>query len=318
MKFISVSLVKNEADIIELFIRINSRVIDHFFIVDNGSTDHTVKIIEKLKGEGYKITLYMDPTAAYIQDKMTTRAFRTAAASTQFDWAFFLDADEFINIPKEKMEAELATIKDREVVASLKWSNWVPKGNDFYDYPNPLWSCFERKTVEEAPFSKIAIPSHLAQDTMVSVGNHDAWFMYDRNSMDISLHTGRKLTAHTLECGVLDHVPVRSADQILTKTVIGEIALSIKSKRDPHEGYHWRNNYKIIKEYGFDIDDSLVRYLGVNYLSDKGDFTDEVNPDDHLGLETDVVKYRQLYRFNYKGRIFNFIQQLAETIRANA
>lgn len=315
MKFISVSLVKNEADIIELFIRVNSRVIDHFFIVDNGSTDHTVKIIEKMKAEGYKITLYIDSTPVYQQDKMTTRAFRTAASAIQFDWAFFLDADEFVNIPKEKLEEELANIKGQDV-ASLKWSNWIPKGNDYYDYPNPLWSCFERKAEEEVAFVKVIIPYHLAQDTMVSVGNHEAWLMYDRSSMNISLHEGRKLTAIPLS-GVLDHVPVRSADQILTKTVIGEIALSIKEKRDPHEGYHWRNNYKIIKQYGFEIDDSLVRYLGVNYLSDKGDFTDEVDPDSRLGLETDVVKYRQLYRFNYKARIFNFIQQLAETIRVN-
>lgn len=315
MKFISISLVKNEADIIELFIRINSRVIDHFFIVDNGSTDHTIKIINKLKDEGYNITLYLDPTTAYVQDKMTTRALRTAASTEKFDWAFILDADEFINIPKEELEKELSTIKEENTVAALRWSNWIPKGDIYYDYPNPLWSCFERKAEEEVDFVKIVVPYNLSQKIMTSLGNHYALLVKDLETVDLSF--AQRLETVTLECGVLDHVPVRSSGQILTKTIIGEIALSMKKLRNPHEGYHWRHNYKIIKEYNFEVDDSLLRYLGVNYLSDKGNFTDEVHPTDRLGLETDVVKYRVLYRFNYRGRIFNYMQQLAETVRGS-
>lgn len=43
MKLAAVSVVRNECDIIELFFRINSRVVDRFFVVDHGSTDRTRK-----------------------------------------------------------------------------------------------------------------------------------------------------------------------------------------------------------------------------------------------------------------------------------
>jgi hypothetical protein len=49
MKLSVVSVVKDESDIIELFIRINSRVVDEFFIVDNNSADNTYKILEELR-----------------------------------------------------------------------------------------------------------------------------------------------------------------------------------------------------------------------------------------------------------------------------
>ena len=51
-KIYSISMVKDEEDIIESFIRFNASVIDKFFILDNGSTDNTNLILNLLKNEG--------------------------------------------------------------------------------------------------------------------------------------------------------------------------------------------------------------------------------------------------------------------------
>ena len=315
MKFVSVSLIKDEADIIELFIRINSRVIDHFFIVDNGSTDYTLKILERLRAEGFNITIYSDPNANYDQAEMTTKALRTASRSTKFDWAFCLDADEFINIPKKELEKELSSIDVNVSVASLKWSTWVPKGDSYYSYDNPLWSCFERKLEENTDYSKVVIPYTLAYGSvMVDMGNHNAYIMFNDGSYNI--YESRKIMTHNLTCGKLDHVPVRSSKQIKAKIIIGETKLSIKKSRKPYEGYHWKNAYRLIKSYGYKIDDVTVRYLAVNYLTRQDQsVVDEVHPTDRLGFESDRIKYRNLSDFNSDARLFNYIETLATQLR---
>ena len=45
-KIFSISMVKNEMDIIESFVRYNANILDGMIILDNKSTDDTVKILE--------------------------------------------------------------------------------------------------------------------------------------------------------------------------------------------------------------------------------------------------------------------------------
>ena len=54
MKIISFTMVNNESEIIESFIRYNYNFVDEMVIIDNGCTDSTIKIIRKLIGEGFK------------------------------------------------------------------------------------------------------------------------------------------------------------------------------------------------------------------------------------------------------------------------
>ena len=48
MKIAAISIVKNEADIIELFVKINSRICDHMYIVDGSSDDGTFEMLKEL------------------------------------------------------------------------------------------------------------------------------------------------------------------------------------------------------------------------------------------------------------------------------
>ena len=312
MKFVSVSLIKDEADIIELFIRINSRVIDHFFIVDNGSSDNTVKILSKLKEEGFNITLFKDPMAEYDQSLMTTKALRTAHSKMRFDWAFMLDADEFINIDKQTLEDELSTVTDNQV-ASFKWSTWIPNEDLWFKCDNPLWTGFRRKSKETEHFEKVIVPYRLAPNTILAMGNHSAFITYNGS---VKLSDGcTKLNQYCLKSGVLDHVPVRSGPQIILKVLIGSIKAFLKKNREPYECYHWDNIVLMIRGYQYQVDDLLLRYLALSYLTKTDEQpVDEVDEDSRIGKETDKFKYAYLNKINERSRFFNSMISLTSKL----
>ena len=47
-----VSMVRNEADVIELWARYNLRALDSLHVIDHGSEDNTVVILQQLQAEG--------------------------------------------------------------------------------------------------------------------------------------------------------------------------------------------------------------------------------------------------------------------------
>ena len=48
MKIISFTMVNNESEIIDSFIRYNYNFVDEMVIIDNGCTDSTIEIVSKL------------------------------------------------------------------------------------------------------------------------------------------------------------------------------------------------------------------------------------------------------------------------------
>jgi glycosyltransferase involved in cell wall biosynthesis len=65
MKIAAVTGVKNEADIIESFIRHNQKFIDEFYIIDD-SIDGTREILASLANEGVPIVLLNVDTRDYL------------------------------------------------------------------------------------------------------------------------------------------------------------------------------------------------------------------------------------------------------------
>ena len=67
MKIYSFTTVKDEADIIESFVRYNMNILDGMVISDNGSNDNTLDILYKLKNEGYNIDIIIDKSRTFDQ-----------------------------------------------------------------------------------------------------------------------------------------------------------------------------------------------------------------------------------------------------------
>lgn len=83
-----ISIVKNEADVIEKTIRWTLGQVDFVIVCDNGSTDGTREILE-----GLPIIVTDDPDPAFYQGRKMT-ALAQEAAEIGADWVVPFDADE--------------------------------------------------------------------------------------------------------------------------------------------------------------------------------------------------------------------------------
>ena len=73
MKIVSFTMVNNESEIIESFIRYNYNFIDEMVVIDNGCTDNTIKIVNELIKEGFKIKVYDESLEAYNQYRLDNK-----------------------------------------------------------------------------------------------------------------------------------------------------------------------------------------------------------------------------------------------------
>ena len=95
MKLAMTLIVRNEADIIEDNLRYHrAQGVDFFIVLDNGSTDGTVEILERYEQAGILTLLHLPGTMLTIQRKGNTEIARLAHEMGA-DWVFHNDADEF-------------------------------------------------------------------------------------------------------------------------------------------------------------------------------------------------------------------------------
>jgi hypothetical protein len=95
MESLGISMVKNEADIIEAFVRHNLAFMDMLAILDNDSSDGTREILLQLQQEGLPVIVFDDPVVAYFQAEKMTAMYRKVVHQFNPRFVFLLDADEF-------------------------------------------------------------------------------------------------------------------------------------------------------------------------------------------------------------------------------
>jgi Glycosyl transferase family 2 len=94
VKLHALATVRNEADVIDVTVRFHlARGVDRFLVVDNGSTDGTVRRLARLARR--------DPRVRWTRDENPFRpaemhtALAHEAARQGADWVMYVDADEF-------------------------------------------------------------------------------------------------------------------------------------------------------------------------------------------------------------------------------
>jgi len=65
MRLIGVAMVRNEADIVEAFVRHNLTVLDAMVVVDHGSLDGTEEILALLQREGLPLRVIRDASPGF-------------------------------------------------------------------------------------------------------------------------------------------------------------------------------------------------------------------------------------------------------------
>ena len=252
----SFSIVKNESDVIEPFIRHNIRLLDHMHIVDNASTDNTANIIQRLKQEGLPLTLEYNYATNHPQID-AVNLYLQGLKGIAPDFVFLLDADEFISTTsREALHASLGKLPCG-ACGFVPWSYYVPLPDDDQSEINPLKRIRHCHTPLDV-IHKVFLPKVILdnRDFFVTQGNHKC-VAADSPPFEHALLEGVSLA----------HFPVRSVEQLAKKIIIGEWALSTRNNRHPGEAFHWRQLHeRIMNRQDLTPDD--LEYIATNYSLD--------------------------------------------------
>ena len=269
-KVIGTCMVSNEADIIEAFARHNLGLLDALVVLDHASIDATCSILQSLVREGLPIVLLQDPDLAFRQGGRQTELAKRYLAELDADFCFALDADEFIRADdRETLHAALARVPP-DACALVEMQNYIGMtgGPSAEDNPNPAKRFTRRLDREEKPTRKVVLARSFAEEptSQVSLGNHAA----------IRAANGQfqPYTHVSLSPVKLAHFPVRSAEQIAKKALIGWLAHRL-TKPERFAGAqsgdkavpasHWRDLFNALAG-GHHVNGALLEQAADMYL----------------------------------------------------
>lgn len=311
MKIAAVTMVKNECDIIELFIKINSRFFDAIYILDHGSTDSTSKIIKLMKELNYNVYYTLLADSIYNQSKITTAAIRQIARLDTYDFIMPIDADELIpenkiQLIKNFLQANISNID----VGYLPWKTYCPVSTKYFQTEAPLYTNFAARRIEENQFYKVLLSNHFSKTCTVAMGNHDA-------TNEMGIDSSRK---HLIP-SYLIHAPIRSEEQIICKAILGSYAFQLKKDRKPGEGFHWDELTHEIRSNKYSISDQMLFNIAANYALPKskwkqGEPTETLIDAtcEKIGQISDSIEFKDLAEINTLKNFDMKIKQLISRI----
>lgn len=224
---IGISMVKDEADILDPVIRHMQTQVDHLIVADNGSTDGSREILE---AAGVDIVDDRDP-AYYQSRKMTALAVR--AIDRGADWIVPFDADEVWVAADGRLGDTLQGLPPEAHIAEAALFDHVATGID-PDGANPIETTPWRRAAQ-APLRKVAIRA--LRGATIHQGNHSAGFDGVPHPLTV---TGQ------IE---IRHFPYRSAEQFIKKARNGSAAYAATNLPEDAGG-HWRGYGRILEEEG--------------------------------------------------------------------
>jgi len=207
MRVVGVSRVLNEADLIEPFIRHHAALLDLHIVLDGGSTDGTVEILQALHAEGMKLQVYQTSSPIFLEHVLNTGLYRLALAQ-EADWVVFLDADEMLVVRGgERLHAILALVPAEVACLQLQVFRYaVP------EVPSGLHP-FGALTLRDAAPHMVKVLARRLEAARITLaaGNH---FAVVDGSQDSGLTQDRIMLAH---------VPDRSPLQAARKAILGRL-----------------------------------------------------------------------------------------------
>ncbi|MET4096677.1 glycosyltransferase family 2 protein [Arthrobacter sp. UYCu712] len=245
MQTVSLTMVKNEQDIIEAFVRHNLRSIDHMFIADNLSTDGTLEILQALKAEGLPLTIDTDEDQALRQSHKMTTMYRKAFRQNDFDYVFLLDADEFLDLDREEM-ISLRRAHGSGTAYYVKRVNYLYGGEVVDGRETSFFELMSNRDTEpETDKSMIFHDAAKCRRFRIGNGNHHIRDWSQDDGPRVSVKPER-------EFALIRHFPIRSVAQYMRKGLLGWFAMQLRvpGANEPKStvGSHWRTQYRLILE----------------------------------------------------------------------
>lgn len=243
MQALAIAMVKNEADIVEAFVRHNLHYVDLLVVIDNASTDGTREILEALRGEGLPVLVFDDPVFGHFQSEKVTHVYRKVAPVFNPELVYLLDADEFIRAPDRAAAEDGLRRLAPGSVALLPWRTHMPAAaaRAGRTLQEPLAAMSLRRVREEPCYHKAVIRRRAEDDArlVIEQGNHG-----------VRLEGGGPLPAAPLPGVCLSHYPVRSVAQLSAKVINGWLAIVARRRGRVTQGeaFQWKTLYDRIVE----------------------------------------------------------------------
>jgi len=235
----SISIVKNEMDIIESFVRYHVNIFDGMIILDNVSTDNTLEILRLLKSDGLPLLIIEDKNSKYDQLLKMNQLLLKAVNEFEADIIIPLDADEFIISKTGENPRKILEKIEPHTFWYVKWKTYVPEFRKNKKFIPSNITLVRDESLEI--FNKIIMPKEIIKDFNAGItkGNHD--LIYEKKYEDLikSFHNPNLSIAH---------YPIRSKEQLLSKIIIGWTNRLHMLDRTEGESFHIKNIFNKLKE----------------------------------------------------------------------
>lgn len=284
-KIFSISMVKNEMDIIESFVRYNINILDGMIILDNGSTDGTIEILRLLKKEGLSLFIIEDKDKDFNKVIKFDNLVKIAINEFEADIIVPLDADEFIISSAKGNPREILEKLEFPNYYVFKWKTYIPnfsKDRDEKFIPSKI-TYVRDDSLEN--FYKVVIPRKLVEKFNVKIAKGSHNLKYDPQFEN-------KLKREIITDLQMAHFPIRSKEQTISKISVGWInnLSSIESKEN--QSWHWQNIFNHLKENEKIEDDDIVNFAKTYALeNEKTNVKIEEEPIDLSFCENIEIKY---------------------------
>jgi hypothetical protein len=258
MRIYGSAVVRNEADLIEVFIRHNLTALDGIVVVDHMSQDGTFEILQAMAGEGLPVFLARETSPVFDQITLYNRLVRHIFATSDADWVFPLDADEFLKTPSRGTLEGVLAADDAAPALTVDWQTYVP--TVFASDALATLRAAQRLRVERHGLSKVAVSRRFAQTADLTIGNGHHYLLRG----DPKNPTRVATAAAAPEVAALAHVPVRSARQFTTKIAVGWLATLNAPERKAGEAFHWREAFDYLRS-GRPLSPLQLQAFAANY-----------------------------------------------------
>lgn len=305
MRIIGISCVRDEDDIIESFVRHNLAYLDKLYVIDNLSKDNTASILASLANEGLAVEVWQSTSCSNQQSRAITAAInKLASLEPTADFAFPLDADEFLGGPNRQSLIEDLKKIGPDGYGVIPWKTYVPIESDLENL-DPSISATSRMThrrnIEGYQIYKVVIPRALFGRMRIRQGNHSI----DR----LDGGACQKYMLSTPLC----HFPIRSANQLIAKIILFNHSQRLKKDGRPKDSFHWTELAESIRARDFHITTDEIREYALLYsvrpLDEK---PTELVRDPMPVHESMSVKYFNVERESILHRFDRYIIRLQE------
>ncbi len=299
-KLIGIVQVRNEADIIEPFVRHHASMLDEIVILEDGSSDATDTILSALQQEGLPLVVLRRAEIGYDQSRRMSGLMRHAFDTLAADWVIPLDADEFLEMPPGQSLRERLTVEDE--LLSVPWSNfvWSP-ADDANPEPNPVLR-LKSRTPPRSDQHKVLVPARLGltDEARLWAGNHGF------------SAAGLVCQAKLLSDVVLCHFPVRSFEQFASKVAIKYLQYRSFADREPGHGLHYDEPFEALKS-GRDRFVAVMEAQSRRYSAASDTVVDEHTRLEPLRYAGDNVRFTHGHP-NHLGNLLSYSEKMADRL----